>query len=191
MIWLWISHSFMNKHVKGHMVNKNEVAKGKIKMKSCIFLFFFASVSMFAASPPREFISIQNNSGQIIIVTVQYHDGPLEVLDDITWIQYLQSLRLQVEGLMLLSSYGHFGGRVRIGPNQSVTIVSYSPFGSWDMLAQISFMDKMQGIFQSLNIITKDGSNVITLENLSDQSIERVISLSGRGGATYIIRIFD
>jgi hypothetical protein len=163
-----------------------------IMKKHILFLMiflFFASVAV-SANPIPESIIVRNFTSQDIIITREYRDDPTKefyVPETRSWSQRINGFYIDFSDLFLEIN------EIRVQPNRETFILSMVVYTieSRERLAQIPFMDIMRNVYQTLRIATEDGSKVITLENLGEQTIKRLIRPDGLPSSTYIIEIFD
>ena len=157
-----------------------------MKLRVFLLCMFFVTGNLSFARPVDQIIQIRNNTSQTLIVTAVYLNNPLEVLTETfpqVWIKNLNGIRVYMR-----NSFN--AGEIRIRPNWAeINIAAYDAVinEGWERLAQMSFMEKMRGIFKSLRIAAEDGSKVITLDNLEDQIIEVPTGPGIRGGYYTII----
>jgi len=162
-----------------------------LKKSILVIILLLSELNVFAFSPIKEYFLIRNYSSKIIIITREYKDDPTKVFylpETKSWRQYIKGVNLTFRDLDLEKT------EIRILPYKTVTILDYYPMGNTDgedaysKLNQISFMEKMKSIFETLKISTEDGKKVITLDNLGDQIIKKNVA---PGGTSYHLEIFD
>jgi len=155
-----------------------------LKFFLLLLIFFSVVSSSFTISLRRDFISIRNNSSQTLVITAKYRDDPIRVFPEAlfpTWIENINGLYFVISDFL----------RTReniVEPNGSISIVRYEVGRhDWEIIDQTSSLNVIKSIFQSLRIVSEDGSNIITLENIGEQIIERRVWEDGRTFHTIII----
>ena len=146
-----------------------------------LVILFLVGGIVFSRSPLEESFVVENSSNQTIIITREFADTSYNFDPRMGWwTQNLFGLRFNITASLFDFT------EIRLLPGQGMHIVRYH----WNSrMDAIPFMDKMRGIFSSLNILTEDGRKLITLDTLEEHDL-RFEMLRGLG-PTYILEIRD
>ncbi len=116
-----------------------------------------------------------------MVINVEFWEGESE--RNYRWSQDLNGVRLTITDFMSM-----INKNILTPYNGSLEIINYYSFGAFETISRIPFMEKMNAIFKKLEIICNDGKRVITLENLGDQILKKMVA---SGGTFYYLEIFD
>jgi len=155
-------------------------------MKTKIWLFILTlllfSNTAYSFSPRMESLQLRNYSSKNVVVNIEFWEGTGNLNSDFVLYQTVFDIPLSITDMVRRNNIWQ--------PNQSYSIIRYYPLGPqlFDRMVSLPFMDKMRAIFKNLEINFNNGERIITLENLDETIIKKIVS---SGGVTYIIEIFD
>ena len=154
-----------------------------MKARRYIFLFtlFCIGSTAFSLSRKREIFEISNYSNKTVIITREYASMiPITGLH--TRLHKINGYEFGILPDFIEAS------EIRLPPGQSITMVYISRYTS--LLDEIPFMDKMNSIFESLEIFTEDGKLAITLENLEKYIEKNLVKRESTIGPRYSLEIY-
>jgi hypothetical protein len=131
---------------------------------------------------------IRNYSSGNVIINREFWEGPgSNIESDTAWHQTIYNIPLSIRDMLSVVRTNI------VRSNQSLSIINYFPLGpigqrDYDGMHALPFMDKMRAIFKNLEIISNNGERIITLDNLGDIVIKRMVIT---GGVWYMLEIFD
>lgn len=131
---------------------------------------------------PRIDVYINNFSQQNLIVEYKLFHGESDPKNNYFFEQEINKLNLNIEDMM-------FNETLTIRPYKRVSLIVYHLLGGdIDQLRTVPLMEFLRNTYEELTIYTENGSKVITLDTIENETI-RISDY--KMGTSYIIEIYD